>query len=75
MFFVLVQSEYGDLYKVNLLHTGAEVHGIHVQYFDTISPCVEMNILKTGFLFTASEYSNHTMFEIKSIGDDETNPV
>jgi splicing factor 3B subunit 3 len=75
LFFFLMVSEYGDLYKINMQHTGAEVHGIQMQYFDTIQPCNEINILKTGFLFAASEYSNHAMYQFRSIGDDEEAPI
>jgi splicing factor 3B subunit 3 len=75
LFFFLVQSEYGDLYKISLNYTGADVHGIHVLYFDTIAPCTQMNILKTGFLFAASEFSNHVVYSFKNIGDEEENPI
>mmetsp|Transcript_6909 Transcript_6909/g.5151 ORF Transcript_6909/g.5151 Transcript_6909/m.5151 type:complete len:85 (+) Transcript_6909:295-549(+) len=34
-----------------------------------------MNILKSGFLFTASEFSNHIIYRFSSLGDDEPNPV
>jgi len=34
-----------------------------------------MNILKPGFLFTASEFSNHKIYRFKSIGDDEEKPI
>lgn len=32
-------------------------------------------MLKTGFLFSASEFSNHIIYEIQSIGDDEAKPI
>lgn len=52
-----------------------DVHGVHVQYFDTITPSVELNILRNEFLFAASEYSNHVLYSIKSIGDEEEKPI
>jgi hypothetical protein len=30
MFFFLIQSEYGDLYKLTMDYTGASVHGLSV---------------------------------------------
>lgn len=51
------------------------VNSISMQYYDTISPSVEISVLKTGFLFAASEYSNHVIYEITSIGDDDPKPV
>jgi len=35
-FFFLLQSEYGDLYKVTMSHNGGAVSGMTVQFFDTI---------------------------------------
>lgn len=71
LFFVFA-SELGDLYKVVLNFTGADVHSISVQYFDTIAPSVAINILKSGYLFSASESSNHLSLLFKSDGSDDT---
>lgn len=58
-FFFLIQSEFGDIYKVSLEFTSDIVHGILIQYFDTIPVCVNLNCLAGGFyLFAASEVSN-----------------
>jgi splicing factor 3B subunit 3 len=70
-FFFLLQSELGDLYKVTLQFTKQVVHGITIQYFDTIQACNSINILKTGFVFAAAEYSNHLLFNFLDTGDDE----
>lgn len=56
--FFLVQSEVGDIYKINLHFTGEDVHGVHIQYFDTSAPSISLCLLMTGYLFTASETSN-----------------
>lgn len=58
MFFVLVQSELGDIFKLSLERTGEDVHGVMVQYFDTIPPSISLCVLLTGYLFSASETSN-----------------
>lgn len=60
------------MYKVVLNFTGADVHSISVQYFDTIAPSVAINILKSGYLFSASESSNHLSLLFKSDGSDDT---
>ena len=56
-FFVLAQSECGDIYKITLQYTGSEVHGLQVQYYDTISTSVSIGLIP-GFLFSASESGN-----------------
>ena len=44
---------------------------LKVKYFDTIPPCAAMCILKTGFLFAASESSDHGFYEFLALGDDD----
>jgi len=56
--FFLLQSELGDLYKVSLNATGDNVHNIVIQYFDTIAPSISLCVLKSGYLFSASEFGN-----------------
>lgn len=75
LFFFLIQSEYGDLYKVSMEYTGAAVHGVSVQYFDTIAPSTQINILRPGYLFTAGEFNNHLTYSFLDIGDNDPNPV
>jgi len=70
MFFFLVQSEFGDLYKITLSTSTEEgqeptVLDVTVKYFDTIPVATTMAVLKTGFLFTGSESSNHYCFSFK----------
>lgn len=71
-FFFLLQSEYGDLYKVVLDYDKDEVKKVHVMYFDTVPTAVSMAFLKTGFLFVASESGNQyayfdTTFKLASM--------
>lgn len=70
-FFVLLQSEQGDLYRVTLTYQDDEVSEIKMQYFDTVPVAVSLNILKTGFLFVASEFGNHSLYQFLSIGKQE----
>lgn len=69
-FFYLVQSEYGDLYKVVLETDGAMVSNVLVSYFDSIACANSLCITKTGLLFAASELGNHALFHFQSLGDD-----
>lgn len=74
-FFFILQSEYGDLYKVTLENSDAKVHSIKIKYFDTLAPSISINILKTGYLFHAAEASNHGLYLFKSDGESDTNPI
>ena len=35
---------------------------MQVQFFDTVAPGININILKSGFMFLAAESSNHACF-------------
>eukprot|EP00877_Chromochloris_zofingiensis_P000800 jgi/Chrzof1/10720/Cz05g09290.t1 len=69
--FFLLQSEYGDIYKVTLNYEGETVTEVKVRYFDTLPPCVSLAVLKTGFLFAASEFGNHALYQFIGTGEDE----
>lgn len=76
-FFFLLQSEDGDLFKVTLdMHedddkpTG-EVKRLKIKYFDTIPVASSLCILKSGFLFAASEFGNHHFYQFEKLGDDD----
>jgi len=73
------QTEHGDIFKVSLdvgevaAQDGAAaaeeaVRDVRMLYFDTVPPTVSMCILKTGFLFCASEFGNHYLFQIAGVG-------
>jgi hypothetical protein len=63
------QSEYGDIYKATLEHSAEGVSELKVKYFDTLPPCVSLAVLKTGFLFCASETGNHALYQfVVSLG-------
>lgn len=74
-FFFLIQSEYGDLYKVTLTHDEDLVSEVQVKYFDTIPLCNALCVLKTGFLFAAAEFGNHALYQFQGIGTDEEDPM
>ncbi|KAB7499912.1 Splicing factor 3B subunit 3, partial [Armadillidium nasatum] len=47
---------------------------IKLKYFDTVPPASAMCVLKTGFLFIASEFGNHYLYQIAHLGDDDEEP-
>ncbi|KAG0361649.1 Splicing factor 3B subunit 3 [Podila minutissima] len=73
-FFLLLQSEEGDLYKVTLDYVNDTVNDIKIKYFDTVSVAAGLCILKSGFLFVASEFGNHSFYQFEKLGDDDDTP-
>jgi splicing factor 3B subunit 3 len=72
LFFFLLQSEYGDLYKVTFEMSPTDskvVTNVIVTVFDSIPSANSLCITKTGLLFTASEFGNHCLFQFQGIGD------
>jgi splicing factor 3B subunit 3 len=57
-FFILVQTELGDIFKLTVEHSAETVHGITLQYFETIPVSISLCMLSNGYLFSASETSN-----------------
>ncbi|XP_014289805.1 splicing factor 3B subunit 3 isoform X1 [Halyomorpha halys] len=74
MFFFLVQTEQGDIFKVTLETDEEFVTEIKLKYFDTVPVAAAMCVLKTGFLFVASEFGNHYLYQIAHLGDDDDEP-
>lgn len=56
--FFLAQTEQGDIFKINLEKDKETVTEIRLKYFDTVPVASAMCVLKTGFLFVASEFGN-----------------
>lgn len=73
LFFFLLQSEYGDLYKVSVKfqeQTGL-VTDVVVKYFDTLPVSNALCITKTGLLFAAAEFGDHSLYQFQSIGEGD----
>ncbi|KAL2923338.1 hypothetical protein RDABS01_014829 [Bienertia sinuspersici] len=68
--FILVQSEYGDIFKVTLEHGNEGVTELKIKYFDTIPVTCSMCVLKPGYLFAASEFGDHALYQFQSTGDE-----
>jgi splicing factor 3B subunit 3 len=77
-FFFLLQTDDGDLFKItiemveddNNQPTG-EVKRLKIKYFDTVPVATSLCILKSGFLFVASEFGNHQFYQFEKLGDDD----
>ena len=69
-FFVLLQSEEGDLFKVTIDRNEEEVLAVKIKYFDTVPVATQLVILRSGFLFIASEYGNPQVFQFDKLGED-----
>ncbi|XKL63223.1 hypothetical protein PGB90_005587 [Kerria lacca] len=74
MFFFLLQTEQGDVFKVTLETDEEMVTEIKLKYFDTVPVATSLCVLKTGFLFVASEFGNHYLYQIAHLGDDDDEP-
>jgi len=64
-FFFLIQSEFGDLFKVKLKYDEDIVNEIEIRYFDTVPTANSLAIMKVGFLFVAAEFGNHKLYQFK----------
>jgi splicing factor 3B subunit 3 len=65
--FFLIQSEFGDVYKVNLEWDKEGASQIICTYFDTLLPASSLNILKSGYVFAASEFGNHFVYSFLNV--------
>ncbi|KAI0977856.1 hypothetical protein GJ496_000285 [Pomphorhynchus laevis] len=74
MFFFLIQSEQGDIFKVTLNTDDDMVTEIKIKYFDTVPVASSMCVLRSGFLFVASEFGNHFLYQITKLGDEDDDP-
>ncbi|KAK2157142.1 hypothetical protein NP493_1904g00008 [Ridgeia piscesae] len=74
MFFFLAQTEQGDIFKITLETDEDMVTEIRLKYFDTVAVSTALCVLKTGFLFIASEFGNHYLYQIAHLGDDDDEP-
>jgi len=70
-FFFLLQTEQGDVFKVTLEVDDDMVTEVRMKYFDTVPVATAMCVLRTGFLFVASEFGNHHLYQIAHLGDED----
>ncbi|KAG5519797.1 hypothetical protein PMAC_000070 [Pneumocystis sp. 'macacae'] len=65
-----MRNEDGDLFKVTIDSNDGEIESLKIKYFDTVPVSTGLSILKSGFLFVASEYGNHHLYQFEKLGDD-----
>lgn len=66
-FFILVQTDDGDLFRVVLDHDGEKVNKMNIFYFDTVDPATSILVHRSGYLFVASEFGDHKLYSIDSL--------
>ena len=44
---------------------------LKLKYFDTVPVAASMVVLKSGFLFVASEFGNHYLYQIAYLGNND----
>ncbi|KAJ6632597.1 CPSF A subunit region-domain-containing protein [Mycena sp. CBHHK59/15] len=71
VFFFLLQSEIGDIYKITLEHSDGQVNALKIKYFDTVPVSSSLCILKSGFIFAASEFGNQCLYQLQTLGDED----
>ncbi|CAI5758356.1 unnamed protein product [Candida verbasci] len=72
-FFILVQNTFGDLFKIMIDYDFDReiIKNIKLTYFDTIQPCINLNILKSGFLFANVLNNDKLFYQFEKLGDEE----
>lgn len=74
MFFFVVQLENGDLFKVTLDVEDETVIRIRMKLFDTIPVATSLHVLRSGYLFVASEMGDHHVYQITHLADNDDEP-
>ncbi|KAJ2005656.1 pre-mRNA-splicing factor rse1 [Coemansia thaxteri] len=75
-FFILVQTEAGDLFKIRVDYgDDGAVRGVAAAYFDTVAAASSLGILRAGFLFAAAaaDGGSHALYQIESLGGEDEN--
>eukprot|EP00048_Salpingoeca_helianthica_P016590 m.233134 g.233134 ORF g.233134 m.233134 type:complete len:1196 (+) comp18997_c0_seq1:31-3618(+) len=75
VFFYLLQTEQGDLFKLNIAAAEGVVTDLHLKYFDTVPVANALCLLRNGHLFVASEFANHAYYLIAQLGDNDDEPT
>ena len=73
-FFLLVQNEDGDLFKVTVEHDEEQVKAVRIKYFDTVPVAASLCILRSGYLFVASDSGSQCLYAFEKLGDDDDEP-
>lgn len=71
-FFILLQSNHGDLFKLKIEPNASDLNRpvVSLSYFDTIAQAESLHIFKNGYLFANSELNDNYLFQFESLGED-----
>ncbi|KAJ2741010.1 pre-mRNA-splicing factor rse1 [Coemansia sp. BCRC 34301] len=74
-FFILAQTESGDLFKITVDFASDSVSRVGIKYFDTVlAGASSISILRAGFLFAAAggpSGGSHQLFQFENLGEDK----
>ncbi|KAM0343269.1 hypothetical protein ACHAPU_008719 [Fusarium lateritium] len=77
-FFFLLQTDDGDLFKLSIDmvedddgNPTGEVKRLKIKYFDTVPVASSLCILKSGFLYLATQFGNYSFYQFEKLGDDD----
>lgn len=76
-FFLLLQSSYGDLFKVTLNYDldKERVTSLKATYFDTIPVCSSIGVFRSGHLFANSFGNNKVLYQFVLLGEENDTTV
>lgn len=63
-FFVLLQTENGDVWKVTV-----EPNRLHAHFLDRLAPSVSLAVMRSGFLFAAHDGAPNALYQFAGLGD------
>lgn len=71
-FFILLQSSIGDLFKITVDYDSdaKAIDKMYATYFDSISACNSINVLKSGFLFANTTDNNKLFYQFEKLGEN-----
>ncbi|CDO91890.1 unnamed protein product [Kluyveromyces dobzhanskii CBS 2104] len=70
-FFILMQSNHGDLYKVSIVPDEESRDPVlEISHFDTIPPSEDIHIFKSGTVFNVSEFGTSYLSQFESLGEN-----
>lgn len=73
-FFFLVQNEEGDLFRVTVDHDEEDIAALRIKYFATVPVAASLCILRSGYLYVASEFGTQHLYAFQKLGDDDELP-
>jgi len=74
-FFYLLQTEDGDLFKLQMDMQNGCVRKMRIKYFDTVPVTTSICILRSGFVYLACESGDRLIYELETLGEDTDDPV